>query len=358
MHKDDLMTPKERKLAMSQGKAIDRMPINIMLSSLPARIAGFTYREGFKNAENTAKSIITTYERFGHDSLSLSYGLHGIGRALGSQLNSPEDTVPAIEKHLLSNLKEVHNLDIEKTRLNRDPHLKMRYDALEMINEAIGNEIGISFGITGPFTSATSLYSPENMLRSLRREAENVHKLLEFVTSCLLEMVDVFAPLDNVALSIADPVASGSLLSPKQYEEFVLPYTRRITERVHQHNKTVGYHICGDTSNILKIMASANPNSISLDNKVDLSFAREVLEDKVTFVGNVDPVNYMLLGNEESIDGAIKECYRKAYGAKKGFFISTGCDLPLDTPFENIEAYMRSCRKYAKYPVDTSLFME
>lgn len=241
--------------------------------------------------------------------------------------------------------------------MKNDINLQIRHNALDLTNEAIGGEVGLSFGITGPFTSASSLFPPEKMLRSLRKEPEKVHQLLSFVTDCLLGIIDDFAPMENISMSIADPVASGSLLSQKQYREFVLPYTKRLVDRMHHHNKSVTYHICGDTTSILEDMASAGPNGISLDNKVDLTHAKKVIGHKVQIVGNVDPVNYLLLGNPQTIDEAVRHCFKSAYGSDKGFFISTGCDLPLDTPFENVDYYMESCRKYAKYPIDTSLFL-
>lgn len=358
MHKDDFMTPKERKRAMKEDKNIDRVPIYIMLSSVPSHIAGFTYKEGFSNEKNIAKSLIETYRRFGHDSVSLAYGLHGIGRALGSELNSPEDTVASIEKHVLNNLDDIHKLDFDKTQLSKDHNLKIRYRALEMVNEEIGEEVSLSYGITGPFTSAASVYPPERLLKALRKEPEKVQQLLEFITECLLGIIESFAPMENVSVSMADPVASGSILSPKLYKEFVLPYTKRLVDAIHRHKKSTTYHICGDTTNILELMAESNSDNISLDNKVDLSKAKEVLGPKVQFVGNVDPVNYLLLGDKESIDNAVKECFKKAYGAEKGFYISTGCDLPLNTPIENIAFYMDSCRKYTKYPIDTTLFWD
>ncbi len=357
MHKDDLMTPKERNKALVENREADRLPIFISISSLSGVYGGFNYKEAFSNEKNITKSLVASYRKIGQDSISLGYGLHGIGRALGSKLNSPLNSVPSVEKHLLENLDSISNIDFEKTQLDKDDNLKIRYTALEMINEEVGNEVGLSFGITGPFTSAVSIIPLDKILRLLRKDPENVHKLLEIVTNCLIGIIDSFALLENVSISIADPIASGSILSPKQYKEFVLPYTKRMIEKIHGFNKKTSYHICGNTNNILELMTETKTDSISLDNVVDLGFAKEKIGKKVKILGNVDPVDCMLLGNEKTIDNAIKTCFKKAYNSEKGFSIATGCDVPLNTPLKNVDYYMKSCRKYAKCPVNESMFL-
>ena len=66
-----------------------------------------THKEKRSCAKNQAKAQIACYERFGNDSISIEYGLHGIGIALGSKTNDPEDGVPAIIDHYLKNLKDL-----------------------------------------------------------------------------------------------------------------------------------------------------------------------------------------------------------------------------------------------------------
>ena len=98
MHKDDQMTPKERLAGFFSNKPIDRIPILPFVTSVSGKVAGMTHKEKRSCAKNQAKAQIACYERFGNDSISIEYGLHGIGIALGSKTNDPEDGVPLLKK--------------------------------------------------------------------------------------------------------------------------------------------------------------------------------------------------------------------------------------------------------------------
>ena len=81
MHKDDQMTPLERSAAMARGEEIDRTPIMPFFVTGAGKVAGMTHREKRSSAKNQAAAQIACYERFGHDSLTIEYGLHAIGAA-------------------------------------------------------------------------------------------------------------------------------------------------------------------------------------------------------------------------------------------------------------------------------------
>ena len=68
-------------------------------------------------------------------------------------------------------------------------------------------------------------------------------------------------------------------------------------------------------------------------------------------VGNVDPVEVMILGTPEDVDRAVLKCIQDAYDCKNGYVLCTGCDLNGNIPLDNLEAFMDAARKYGKHPV-------
>jgi len=62
----------------------------------------------------------------------------------------------------------------------------------------------------------------------------------------------------------------------------------------------------------------------------------------------------ILRGTSESIEQAVIDCFRKCWDNPRGFTIAPGCDIPVQTSLENIDAYMSAARKCAKYPVQPS----
>jgi uroporphyrinogen decarboxylase len=349
------MTPKERLMAFIMGKPIDRYPVMLIASSLSARVGGMTQRERRSSARNIAKAQIDTYRRFGNDNCAIGYGLHGLGRALGSTMTDPEDSAPAIVQHVLNDLAEIDSLDTNKLSCENDSNLRMQCEALDILIEEIGDEVGISATVTGPFTSASSIYKIDSMLRDMRRNPEGLHKLLRFVTDSTKFIIDTFVA-HGAGLSFADPVASGTIIHREQYREFVKPYTTELMEYMHSKGKAISYHICGQTIKIVEDMADCKADILSLDNLVDLKKAKELVGDRVCLVGNVDPVGMITLASPAEIDRAAAACFRNTYDNPKGYMLASGCDIPAEAPFENVDAFMNAARKYGKYPYNPQLF--
>lgn len=351
MHKDDQMTPKERMQAFVARQPMDRYPVMPFAGTVSAKFAGMTQRQRRSSARNMADAQIATYRRLGQDSVSYSYGLHGMGFALGSKGNDPEDAVPAVLEHVLKDLEELDRLDFSRTLPENDPGLKKTLDACEILLEELGDECGIGFGLTGPFTAAASVYKTDDVLRAMKRHPELLHRLLRKCTDALKDIAGACNRL-GLGISIADPVASGTILRPQQYDEFVAPYTRELVEHIHQMGKAVSYHVCGQTGSILENMVSTGNDIMSLDNVVDMPRAKEIIGAKVCIAGNVDPVSVLMLGTPEQVEEAVKCNYREMHDSPKGYILASGCDIPAGAPLENLDAFMAAARKYGKWPMD------
>lgn len=235
----------------------------------------------------------------------VEYGLHGVGAALGSTMSDPEDSVPAILSYALEDLNDVHTLDMSKLELKNDSAFQLHLKAAEIIIEKIGHEVPTGVLISGPFTAAASVYKTENLLRATRKNPEKLHELINFCNEALKMIYREFIKKGCLIL-LCDPIASGTILNKKQYQEFVLPYTIDLMKDIHDAGGMVCYHICGDTTAI--------------------------------------------------VDEMVKSCIQKAYNSPCGYILASGCDLSGSVPLENIDQFMESARKYGKWPLDPKNF--
>jgi len=356
MHKDDKMTPNQRLQAFMTGKEMDRIlsiPVTCTMSGLAS---GITHKEKRSSAKNEAKAQIDCYKRFGNDMLITDYGLHGVGTALGSQTNNPEDAVPAITDYILKDLSKVDMLDPSKLTLEKDEAFRLHCEATEICVEKLGHEVPTGVLISGPFTAAASIYKTESLLRATRKDKENLHKLIHFCNENLKKIYKEFIKRGAMIL-MCDPIASGTILHKKQYREFVLPYTIDLVNEIHKAGGMVCYHICGDTTAIVSDMVESGCDMLSIDNIVDLSYVKKEVGDRVPILGNVDPVEVMYLGKPEDVKRSVKECLRKGYDSEKGYILASGCDLSGNLPLENIDAFMEAAREFGKWPLDPKNFL-
>ena len=347
MHKDDQMTPKERAFALFAGKPVDRMPIKLFSPYIGMNF-GVSYQEAFVEAKSRAHWLIESYKRFGQDGLSVNYRLDGIPVAFGAESTYDPTGIPIIKEYIVKDFSDIHQLDLEKIRFENDTNAQTTYETVQIIQDELNDEIFTGVGFMGPFTTPANLAGTEKILKSMRKDPEGLHKFLDFAADITIEVGRKFVE-NQIGIGLAEPTAS--LLSPKQFREFVIPYYKKVMDKWKEWgSRGAGFHICGDTTRLLETFPEMGIRGVSIDSAVDIAVAKELVGDKLSIMGNVSPVD-ILQGTPESIEQAVIDCFRKCWDNPRGFTIAPGCDIPVQTSLENIDAYMRAARKCAKYPV-------
>jgi uroporphyrinogen decarboxylase len=92
-------------------------------------------------------------------------------------------------------------------------------------------------------------------------------------------------------------------------------------------------------------MADAGADCISIDNDASLSGAAETVGHRVRIMGNVHPSEIMLQGTPDDVRRAVFDCVAQAGGSPRGLIVASGCSLPTETPFANIQAMMDAVRE-------------
>ena len=350
MHKDDQMTPKERAFALFAGKPVDRMPIKLFSPYIGMNF-GASYQDAFVVAKSRAHWLIESYKRFGQDGLSVNYRIDGLPVAFGAESTYDPLGIPMIKENILKDFSEIDQLDLEKIRFENDPNAQTAFEAVQIIQDALNDEIFTGVGLMGPFTTAANLAGVEIILKSMRKDKEGLHKLLDFAADITIEVGRKFVE-NQIGIGLAEPTAS--LLSPKQFREFVIPYYVKVMDKWKEWgSRGSGFHICGDTTKLLETFPEMGIRGVSIDSAVDIAVAKDLVGDKLSIMGNVSPIE-ILRGTPESIEQAVIDCFRKCWDNPRGFTIAPGCDIPVQTSLENIDAYMSAARKCAKYPVQPS----
>lgn len=347
MHKDDEMTPKERAFALFEGKPIDRMPIKLFSPYIGMNF-GASYEEAFATAESRAHWLIESYRRFGQDGLSVNYRIDGIPVAYGAEQTRDPFGIPIVSRPVIRDLADIGTLDLEPLRFENDPNAQTAFRAVEIIQDELQDEIFTGVGIMGPFTTAANLVGAEQLIRALRKDPERANEVLDFAAEATIEVGRKFVE-NHMGIGLAEPTAS--MLSPKLFREFVIPYYGKVMDAWKElGSRGSGFHICGDTTHLLEAFTEMGIRGISIDSAVSLDVAKRVVGDKLSIMGNVSPTE-VLEGTPESIENAVVECFRACWDNPRGFTIAPGCDIPVNAPLENIDAYMAAARRCAKYPV-------
>jgi len=345
-HIKDRMTPKERMAAMNTGKDYDRVPCIPLLGEPSTRLIGATISEYWHSPQLMVEAEITAFQRFGHDSLGLGPDAYGIAEAMGANVVFPKDNIPYIRDPFITDYSMLSSL--EPLNPYKDGRIPLFIQACEILQETASDVVGVGCNVAGPFTIAAYLRGIKNILKDVYKNPEQVHQLLQLVTESCKNCIDALS-VYGIGISMADPLASGTVIGPKVFSEFVSPYFRQIIKKaIEKTSKKPSLHLCGNTYKAWQEIASFDISSFSLDNVVDIGLAKEEIGHKVCLMGNVDPSQVIMLGSKGDIFKAVTECINKAGDNPKGFILSSGCQIPIKTPMENIDYFMDAARVLGK----------
>lgn len=348
--KKDKMTPKERSIALSKNLEVDRIQCCPMMGVTFSSYIGIDTYDYYHSSENMAALEIELFKRFGHDSVGIGMSLRGLAEAMGSKITFPQNGISYVEEPVLKNYEQLSDLKLIDPW--SDGKLPLRLKALDIVNKKIGHLVDVGSDIPGPLSAASAIRGTDALLKDLIKRPKQAHELLEIVTENSLKLIDVFGEM-GVGFCISDPVASTSLISPKQYQEFAMPYTKRCFDRMKKHTGSTGtLHICGKSKSIWELMLQTGMSNLSLDNCESLEEAKNLVGDKVSISGNIPPVKVIRDGSLKDIEDYAKKCIKEGYDNPKGFVLSSGCQIPMGTKEENVQAMMDAARKYGSLPIN------
>lgn len=171
-----------------------------------------------------------------------------------------------------------------------------------------------------------------------------VHTTLEKATQFLLAYAQAYKDAGAHGIVIAEPAAG--LLSPDFCEEFSAPYVKKIVDAVQDDEFIVIYHNCGNAvDRMVPQILSTGAAAYHFGNAVKMEDMLEQIPEDVLTMGNVDPVSAIRNGTPEKVRedtlAILNTCSKY-----KNFLISSGCDIPPASPWENIDAFFAAVEEF------------
>lgn len=329
------MTPLQRFAAYSKGEDIDRLPCVPIVGNTAARVIGAKVSQFRGNGRLIAEAQIASYRRFGYDVIRVFTDLYTLAEAMGAQVHYPEDETAYLAAPAISSIEAIPGL--QAVNPWHDGNLPSHLEAMQRVVDAVGHEVPVTGAVTCPFTTASFLIGAESLTRLTLKNPEAVHDLCKVALQSALRYADAIIA-SGCTPSLTDPMSSSTVIGPRQFREFAYPYLKRLIDFIHGHGKPVTLHICGKTERIWELMADAGADCISIDNDASLRGAVESVGERVRIMGNVHPSEIMLQGTPADVRQAVFDCVAEAGDSPKGYIVASGCSLPTETPFENIQA--------------------
>jgi len=138
------------------------------------------------------------------------------------------------------------------------------------------------------------------------------------------------------AVVIADH-ATGDLVSPKTYQNFLLPIHQEINQRI--GGPTI-LHLCGNCSDRLRLFVEAGFDAYHFEWQVDAKMAVQVVNHEMSLIGNIANRDVLFGGTPEDV-------YKQArYSIEAGVdILAPECAVPLQTPMVNLKAIVEAAKE-------------
>ncbi|MBQ8213739.1 MAG: methyltransferase, partial [Clostridia bacterium] len=199
-------------------------------------------------------------------------------------------------------------------------------------------------GTIGPFSLAARLLDVSEIMVDCYDDPDMVHLVLEKATAFLIEYSKAYKAAGAHGIMMAEPVAG--LLSPSLEAEFSAPYVKQIVDAVQDDEFIICYHNCGDNTPLMvDSILSTGAKAYHFGNAIDMKAMVEQFPDDVLVMGNVDPAGVLRMGTPETVRSETLRIMNDCCG-HKNFVISSGCDIPPMTPWENINAFFAAVNEY------------
>ncbi len=262
--------------------------------------------------------------------------------AFGSEIRFSDDDVPTVIGALITSPEEADALEIPDVKKARLPEY---IGAIEKATKLITDR-PVFAGVIGPFSLAGRLMDVSEAMINCYTEPEMVHTVLEKATEFLITYINEFKKAGANGIVMAEPLAG--MLSPDLAKEFSEPYVKKISDAVIDNDFLLIYHNCGD--NIL-LMADSILNTgascYHFGNSVNLSEMITHFPKDTLVMGNVDPAGQIKCGSPESVKAETKRIMEECKDYPN-FVISSGCDIPHESPWENIDAFFSAVDEFYK----------
>lgn len=335
------MTSRERVLAHLAGKPVDRLPLMPITMQFAADLIGASYREYETDYRVLAEGQLRVAEKFGFDYVNTmsdpAREAADCGAAVEFFPNSPaamiEDQALLADKSALARLKTPEPLG-SKRMFNG-------LQAVALLKERIGREKIVEGWIEGPCAEAADLRGINTLMLDFYDDPGFVRDLFEWVVQMELRFAREQVRAGADIIGIGD--AAASLVGPEIYREFVWPFEKKLIDGVHALGAKVRLHICGNTRFALAGMGQLGAEIIDLDFPVPLAEAREKMGAGQVLLGNLNPVAALRNSTPDKIREDLARCHREA-GAR--FVAGAGCEIPRDTPHENVRALAEYARNH------------
>ncbi len=207
--------------------------------------------------------------------------------------------------------------------------------------------VPVSFGATTiPFEYLCGGRSMQQFFIDLYRMPDKVKMVMDVIQPHLIRSGIGIARRSGIAgVWVGGWRAASAFLAPKLWDKFVFPYYLEMVTALAEHDIISVLHFDQDWTRDLARLREfpAKKCLLNLDGMTDVRKAKEILGDRMAILGDV-PSSLFSIGTPDDIYNYVRDLVRDV--GPTGLLLCPGCDAPINTKLENMEAFIAASREF------------
>jgi uroporphyrinogen decarboxylase len=365
------MTSRERFINALEMKEVDRVPLGYLWFGAGDAVLdrmNATMNDVYYSAKGIARAQILAREMYHHDNVMSPWGCLLVeAEALGAKINVKTDYYPSIAEHSLKSAREYEK--IKPRDMERSERVRTIEESISLLKKELGDEVFISCASLTPLMLATQVMDGSRLCIEMIKDRDNLHALLEVLTESCIIFADRMLDAGADGVFAENGGSASDLFSLEMANEFGNRYTKELYSHIQNRGGYVMSHNCAshafhelelalepDALNFafgnVKALGKNygveceklhNHKSIGCSQRYCFMDFQNFHDSDICLMGNINPYIFTS-GMTKDIASEVKSCMDAA--PDRGFILSTGCEIPLNTPPEEMEVLweaMRSC---------------
>jgi MtaA/CmuA family methyltransferase len=332
---------KERLINILRKEEVDRVPcVSPMQTGILGlmQASGSFWPEAHHNPKKMADLALSANRIAGLESVRVPFEMAVDASAFGVMVSDRSlRRQPIVLERRIGSAEEFAEVDVPDPR--KDGMVPVVLDAIRDLKMRAPNLPTIC-GVLAPHALAFELLGEQEALRMMLNDPTLLKATMLKAKMFAVQYSEAAFEAGADIIAFVDPLASGDFLSYQQYQEFALPFHRKICDETEKMGIPVILHICGNTTKILPLIAQSGANGISIDSSVDVLFAKSMLSGRSAVIGNISTTEVLLHGTEDKVRSCTAECIAEGIDA-----VAPGCGLVLQTPLNNLKAMTDATRR-------------
>lgn len=313
-------------------KQMNRVPVIPLMGYPGIQLTKTTIKQNLFNSKIHFKTIEGLVNRYSPDGIFFLMDLTLEAGALGLPVSFPVMEIPTVLEHPVKTWQDM--AIYKKIDILSDARINSFLETMALMKSSL--KLLKGGYVCGPFTLAGLFMGASEIAIGTLTEETLVLDILKFCTDHIQKYVQALEEAGADMIAILEPTAV--ILAPDQFE----PFSGHFLQSIINEMTTIPIlHICGDTKHLLEPMTKTGAKGLSLDYLMDFNEIKSNIPMDIALIGNLEPVGVLRDCDEQTIKQKVKVLIDQMKD-QTNFVLSSGCDLPVDTPLSNIQAFMEA----------------